>query len=118
MNAEDSFAYHIKVAGLQDPEREYKFHSQRKWRFDFAWPSLMIAAEIEGITSFGKNKDGSMKLGRHQSAKGYELDCEKYNAAALAGWSVFRFTQKQVRQGVALNTIETAIKLRGKNDYA
>ncbi len=111
MSAEETFAYHLKIAGLPEPKREYKFHDVRKWRFDFAWPELMIAVEVEGVTHFGNNKNGTMKIGRHQTAKGYEADCEKYNAAALAGWKVFRFTQKQVRQGIALQTVETAIKL-------
>ena len=30
------------------PQREYRFDDVRKWRFDFAWPSLMFAVEVEG----------------------------------------------------------------------
>ena len=32
-------------------EQEYKFHPERKWRFDFAIPSNMIAIEYEGLMS-------------------------------------------------------------------
>ena len=29
-------------------EREYKFHKTRKWRFDFAYPDIQLAVEIDG----------------------------------------------------------------------
>ena len=69
------------------PEREYRFDKVRKWRFDFAFPTQKIAVEIEGGT-FGKS--------RHTTGTGYSADCEKYNAAALLGWRVFRFTGKMI----------------------
>jgi very-short-patch-repair endonuclease len=58
--------------------REYQFHPQRRWRFDFAWPSQKVALEVEG-------------WGRHQTFEGYKADCEKYNAALQMGWKVLRF---------------------------
>jgi very-short-patch-repair endonuclease len=61
-----------------DMVREYQFHPTRRWRFDFASPSLMVAVEIEG-------------RGRHQTIAGVRADCEKYNTAAALGWRVFRF---------------------------
>lgn len=60
------------------PEREYRFLTTRRWRFDFAWPTLRIAVEIEG-------------RGRHQTVVGFRNDCEKYNAALRLGWRVLRF---------------------------
>ena len=71
-----------------DPE--YKFHATRKWRFDWAEPDLKLAVEVEGVTHFGKG------IGRHQSATGIEGDMEKYNAAALLGWTVLRFSQRHL----------------------
>ena len=68
--------------GLADGmQREYKFHSVRKWRFDFAWPELKVALEIEG---------GIWAKGRHVSPRGFILDCEKYNEASSLGWVVLR----------------------------
>ena len=29
-------------------EKEFKFHPKRKWRFDYAFPFLMIAVEVDG----------------------------------------------------------------------
>jgi len=72
-------------AWLNGPElqSEFKFHPSRKWRFDRAYPSLMIGIEIEGGTWSG---------GRHNREPGFTNDCEKYNSAALMGWRVFRFS--------------------------
>ena len=61
-----------------DLAKEYKFAPDRKWRFDFAFPSQWLAVEIEG-------------RGRHQMAKGVRNDCEKYNTALVLGWRVMRF---------------------------
>lgn len=104
MNLEDRLHWHIQLIELPEPEREYRF-CERRWRFDFCWPDLMIAAEVEG---------GTWTRGRHTRGKGFENDCEKYNAAALDGWRVFRFTSNMVRDGRALDTLERAI--RGESD--
>jgi len=62
---------------------EFRFHLTRKWRFDYAHPVLKIALEVEG---------GVWSGGRHTRGKGFLGDVEKYNAAAAAGWAVFRCT--------------------------
>lgn len=72
-----------RVEGLPMPVSEFKFHPTRKWRFDKAWPPLMVSLEIEGAT---------WVQGRHTRGKGYENDCRKYNAAQLLGWKVLRAT--------------------------
>ena len=63
--------------------KEYRFHPTRKWRFDYAIPSHLIALEVEG---------GVWTGGRHIRASGFLGDMEKYNNAALLGWRVFRTT--------------------------
>lgn len=68
---------------IPKPEREYRFHESRKWRFDYAWPKNKIALEIEG---------GVWTRGRHVRPKGFIKDIEKYNYAAAHGWRVFRST--------------------------
>lgn len=30
------------------PEREYRFHDQRRWRFDYAFIDQRVAIELEG----------------------------------------------------------------------
>jgi very-short-patch-repair endonuclease len=94
----------LEARGLPAPVREYRFDPQRRWRFDFAWPDRMLAVEIEGGTWSG---------GRHTRGSGYEADLEKYNAAALSGWTVLRFSGGQVRDGCAIRVIGEALGERG-----
>lgn len=95
----------LKIAGLPLPVEEYEFHPERKWRFDWCYPSLMLAIEREGGTTL---KGG----GRHNRAAGFEMDCRKYSEAALLGWVVLRFTTQMVASGEALTLIERALKER------
>lgn len=64
---------------------ELQFHPERKFRFDWAIPKLMIAIEYEGIFS---------KKSGHTTISGYTKDCEKYNSAQILGWTVLRYTAK------------------------
>jgi len=75
--------------GLPAPECEYRFDPERRWRFDFAWPSLQIAVEIEG---------GVWIRGRHVRPVGYLGDLEKYNRAVVLGWRVLRYAPHQLGQ--------------------
>ena len=84
--------------GLGAWKEEYVFLKDRRFRFDFAWPKYMIAVEIEG---------GTWNQGRHVTGAGFAKDCEKYNLAALEGWSVYRFPTQMVND-------ETAIKFMHK----
>lgn len=93
--------FQLQLAGLPLPEREFLFHKRRKWRFDFAWPDLLIAVEVEG---------GVFSGGRHVRGQGYESDCEKYNEAQFLGWMVLRFTPGMIKRGKADQVIEKAIR--------
>lgn len=103
---EATLDFHIRAVGLPAPVREYRFHETRKWRFDFAWPNLRVAAEVEGGT-------GRWAKSRHTSPKGFEDDCSKYNAATIAHWYVLRFTGAMVEDGRALTTIEDMLRTLG-----
>lgn len=80
--------------------KEYKFHPVRKWRFDYAIPSALVALEVEG---------GVWTGGRHINPKGFLGDMEKYNTATLMGWSVYRTTPDDLYTGKTLNLLKTAI---------
>lgn len=82
------------------PQTEYRFHDERRWRFDFAWPDLLLAVEVEGITYDG---------GRHQRVDGFENDLEKYLSATLMGWTVIRVCKKQIKNLNALNAVEVML---------
>lgn len=94
---EEALAFHIKLAQLPAPSREFKFDPHRKWRLDFAWPKEKVGCEVDG---------GLWKSGRHVQAQGFEHDCEKFNALVVGGWRCLRFTSQQVRNGYALNLLE------------
>lgn len=98
---EDTLMFQIKVAGLPIPEREHRFDAVRKWRMDFAWVDKKVAVEVEGVLF--------TRMGRHQTAIGLEMDCQKYNSSILQGWRVLRFTQRMVTSGEALKTIEAVL---------
>lgn len=83
------------------PEREFRFHDTRKWRFDFAFPELKLAIEVEG---------GTYTNGRHTRGSGYEKDLEKYNEAVKLGWRVLRFSTGMVTSGKAINEVVGVIK--------
>ena len=70
-------------------------------RFDFVWPGLFLAVEVEGL---------SRRISRHTTFAGFRGDCEKYNEAAILGWCVLRFTDKEIKSGSALSMIERAIE--------
>lgn len=97
---EDALAFQIRALRLPEPVREYRFHTARRWRADFAWPELGLLVEVEGGTWAG---------GRHTRGDGFEKDAEKYNAAALDGWTVLRFTSHMIKSGKAIQIIERAM---------
>lgn len=92
------------------PEAEFIFHPVRKWRFDFAWPRFKIALEVEG---------GAWTGGRHTRGKGFIEDMEKYNNAALLGWTVYRCTPTDLLKVKTIELIKKAltnkIKTYGQN---
>ncbi len=103
---EATMAAQIDQSDLPPPSPEYPFAKDlgRKWRFDFAWPEYKVALEVEGGTWVG---------GAHTRGRGYESDVEKYNVAGIAGWLVIRATNHMVNDERALNTVRTALMMRG-----
>jgi hypothetical protein len=97
----------ITAVGIPAPQREYRFHPVRQWRFDFAWPSALFYAEVEGLVPrFGR--DGEERRGRHQTIDGMQEDLVKYAEAAVLGWRGLRVSQADVKSGRARLWTETA----------
>lgn len=48
----------------------------------------------------------------HTSGVGYQSNCDKYNEAALLGWTVLRVTSADVENGRALSLIHRAFAAR------
>jgi very-short-patch-repair endonuclease len=87
-------------AGLMPFCAEHRFHSERRWRFDFAWPDNLVALEIDGgLYVNGGHNRGSKIIDEH----------DKLNEAAIMGWTVLRVDPKKVRSGEALQLIKRAL---------
>lgn len=98
---EATLVQHLKTQKISF-EQEYKFHPTRKWRADFLITGTKILVEVEG----GIWMAGG---GRHTRGKGYIGDMEKYNSAAMMGFTVLRFSTEQVKAGVAIKQIEQLV---------
>lgn len=87
--------------------KEYTFHWTRKWRFDYAIPTLKIAIEIDG---------GVWLYGRHNRPEGYINDMEKLNTAASMGWLVLRFTTANRLNNNTITLIRDAVNYRRESN--
>ena len=85
---EDRFLGNWTMLGGPQLQREYRFDTERRWRFDFVVVGVMIAFEIQG--GLYAPQTG------HRSQEGVERDYEKLNAAQMAGWQVFQISSKSV----------------------
>ena len=105
---EATLALEIRACKLLPPVTELKFHPTRRWRFDFAWPDLMLAVEAEsGAEMHGRRtKAGRVMKSGHLTVKGFRSDCDKYNAAAMLGWRVLRFTGAMIKDGTAVKLLK------------
>ena len=79
------------------PVTEFQFAKEqlgRNWGFDWSWPDLKVAVEVDGGNRMVKyGKDGKpVAVGRHTTKSDYE----KLNAAAALGWFVFRYTPEML----------------------
>jgi hypothetical protein len=70
-----------------DAVPEHRFAPGRRWRFDFAVPSLLVAVEINGAI---------WTAGRHSRGSGLLKEYEKMRAAAILGWRVMPFATSEI----------------------
>lgn len=89
-----------RLEGLPRPVPEYRF-CKRKWRIDYAFVQEKLAVEIDG---------GAWINGRHNRGYGFLSDMEKANELALQGWTLLRFTPRQVETGEAIGIIKAWFK--------
>lgn len=108
LSASDELEFQLLAAKVPGFVREFVFYPSRKWRADFAFPALRFMVEIEGVTANG---------GRHQRIGGFLADLEKYHAAHMAGWTVYRCSPAMVKSGQALQAIERAHGIHPQHIY-
>ena len=82
------------IAGF---ENEYRFDEVRRFRFDWAIPSLMIAIEYNGLI-YKNNKESSTGHSGHQSISGIKQDNEKANLAVTKGWRILVYTAMNYKE--------------------
>lgn len=104
------FLNQIFLARLPEPTLEFRFHSERMWRWDFCYPPVRfpelarpVAIEYQGGT-YSKGKSG------HSNVKGQERDMEKFSEGSLLGWIVILINAKSVESGQALGWLDRALK--------
>ena len=100
---EDKLEFQLKSAKITGFTREYKFHSKRRWRLDFAWIDQKIGVEVEGGIWLPRSG--------HNTGVGISRDVEKGNALTLLGWKLIRVTGKMIKNGEALNVIESIFQV-------
>jgi len=97
---EDLLMFHIKVAGLPEPVREYTFLPGRKFRADLAYVEKKILIEVQG---------GIYTKSAHNTGMGLERDYTKYNLANLSGWRVLQFSRSMIEDGSAVEMIKKCL---------
>lgn len=95
-------AIQIKEAALPEPVRQHKFWPGRQFAFDFAWPEVNLALEVEG--GLGNPRSG------HRSYNGIHRDIKKGNEALLLGWRVLRVTTTDVNEKKVVELIRRAMR--------
>lgn len=90
----------IEDRGIPYPMLEHKFHPDRRWRIDYAWPEQKLAVEREG---------GVWTRGRHTRPMGFIKDLEKYNNLTMLGWRLLRFTPQQILSLESIKMIGTLL---------
>lgn len=95
---------YLKSLDLEGIEQEHYFYKPlRRWRFDIAIPSKMLAIEYEGGNHWGGKS-------RHSFGTGFVNDMVKYNTASAIGWTVLRFAANHISSGEYKEMIDLAIK--------
>jgi len=114
---EAKVAFDLKALGLLDGcEQQYRFHTERRWLADFAWPDarryyldgdsdcFKIMLEVNGGTYMQGGKRGAHSRGPRQRA-----DYEKWSEASLMGWTVILVDSVDVKQGVHVERVLRAL---------
>lgn len=83
----------VRLAGFPIPTMEYKFHPDRKWRFDYCW----LVAGKNGTVKIAIEVNGGGGRGRHNTVIGATKDAEKINAAVVMGWKVLIYTVVSIK---------------------
>ena len=96
----------IEQDRLPLPQREVKIVPGKR-AFDFIYPDLMIAIEVDGGTWL---QTGRGRSAGHAHPARIVRDNEKRNLARQLGWRVFQFTTEAVNDGSALEMVREMVR--------
>lgn len=137
LEPKDLFASQCRSYRLPPFVQELRFAKSigRQWRFDFAFPDFLLAMEIEGlvvrrvwsaelagggpvtikgyVANVTKCEAMTVAMGRHATITGFREDAEKYNTAAMLGWTVIRFLQNDIKPGHAIDMTQRVLSAKG-----
>jgi very-short-patch-repair endonuclease len=93
----------IEDAGLPLPIKQFYWaRPERMFRSDFAYVSERILLEVQGGI-------WAANPGRHNRGAGYQADLSRANLAAILGWKLLAFSERMIRSGEAVATINRAL---------
>lgn len=82
----------FKSEGIPEPQLEFRFHPERKWRFDFGWEFKQIDPHkhenAEWVRVALEVQGGIWIYGGHNRGSGLRKEHEKRNEAAALGWRI------------------------------
>lgn len=106
-----ALAYYREM-GLPKPELEYKFHPDRRWRFDFAWPDVgtNISIPLKSFSLLALEVDGGIWIrGGHNRGAQMKKDWEKRNEAAALGWRIIYVEPRDLCTEETVNLIKRCL---------
>lgn len=86
--------------GLPEPQLEFAFAPDRKFRADYYWWYAKVILEVNGQI---------WHKGGHSSGKGLLRDYEKSNLAQSLGYRYFQFTPDQVKRAECLPLLKRVL---------
>lgn len=89
---------HMRAEKVTGFVPEHRFLADRKFRFDYAWPLLKFAVEVDGEV--------------HRIAERFHADIEKHALAVLDGWTVLRVGGREIRAGIAIQWVKQALAMK------
>ena len=98
------FAAMLAQAKMPEAAVEHRFHVERKWRFDYAWPRWKVALEVDG---------GVWTGGAHGRGTGIIRDQEKHNYAAAMGWLIIRCVPRKLATADTIAFVKAALERHG-----
>jgi very-short-patch-repair endonuclease len=98
---EETFALQLRAENIKY-DREYLFDPERLYRADFFFESSNLIVEINGGTWMVKSG--------HNTGKGIQRDYDKCNRAQLLGFVYLQFTEKELNDLTALDTVKRYVR--------